>query len=389
MATEDSQWFDDYVEESEDFQVEEYDITASPNDFNVLTIFSFLESGAVKIPGFQRNYVWDLGRASKLIESLILGLPVPQVFLYETDRNKFLVIDGQQRLMSIYYFLKQRFPRREKRTELRAIFDDKGIIPEEVIHDDVFFENFRLKLPEVLPNRPNKFKNLAYATLGAYKTPFELRTIRNVIIKQNSPSEDDSSMYEVFNRLNTGGVNLRPQEIRMSMYHSPFYDKLYKANANPKWRRLTGSDEPDLHMKDVEVLLRSFALLVDIHNYAPSMVKFLNQFSKKCKRMSDDENAYLASLLSQFVESCSDLPPDAFVNKANRRFDVALFESVFAGTCAAAFHNRRALNGKIDLQKLQELSTDVEFRGALIRSTTDAKNVRKRVERATAVVGTL
>jgi uncharacterized protein with ParB-like and HNH nuclease domain len=88
-------WFEDYAEDMDDLQVEEYDITAAPNDFNVLTIHSFLESGAVRIPGFQRNYVWDISRASKLIESLILGLPVPQVFLYEVERNKFLVIDGQ------------------------------------------------------------------------------------------------------------------------------------------------------------------------------------------------------------------------------------------------------------------------------------------------------
>lgn len=54
-------WFEDYAEEVDDVQVEEYDITAVPNDFNVLTIYSFLESGVVRIPGFQRNYVWDLG----------------------------------------------------------------------------------------------------------------------------------------------------------------------------------------------------------------------------------------------------------------------------------------------------------------------------------------
>jgi len=73
-----------------------------------------MESGVVRIPGLQRSFVWDLGRASELIESLILGLPVPQLFLYEEARNRFLVINGQQRLMSTYYFIKQRFPRRER-----------------------------------------------------------------------------------------------------------------------------------------------------------------------------------------------------------------------------------------------------------------------------------
>ena len=121
-----SEWFEDYADSADDLQVDEYDISASPNDFNVLKINSFLESGAVRIPGFQRNYVWDLGRASKLIESLILGLPVPQVFLYETEKNRFLVVDGQQRLMSIYYFIKQHFTRKDKRTELRQILTKKA-----------------------------------------------------------------------------------------------------------------------------------------------------------------------------------------------------------------------------------------------------------------------
>src|SRR5579862_5268661 len=110
-------WFDDYAEEETEGQIDEYDVTSAPNDFNVLTLFSFIESGAVRIPGFQRNYVWDKVRASKLIESLILGIPVPQLFLYEQARNRFQVIDGQQRLMSIYYYLKRRFPLIDKRGE--------------------------------------------------------------------------------------------------------------------------------------------------------------------------------------------------------------------------------------------------------------------------------
>ncbi|HLP24834.1 MAG TPA: DUF262 domain-containing protein, partial [Acidobacteriota bacterium] len=124
-------WYDAETEE-EDAPIREYDITASPNDFNILTLYSFIESGAVKIPGFQRNYVWDLSRASRLIESLLIGLPIPQIFLYEESKNSYLVIDGQQRLMSIYYFIKKRFPREAKRSELRQIFDKHGKIPAEI-----------------------------------------------------------------------------------------------------------------------------------------------------------------------------------------------------------------------------------------------------------------
>jgi uncharacterized protein with ParB-like and HNH nuclease domain len=131
LFEEDEAWLEDYADpdssQDDDFQIDEYDLTSTPNDFNVLTIVSFIKSGAVKIPGFQRNYVWDINRASKLIESLILGLPVPQIFLYEEARNKFLVIDGQQRLMSIYYFVSQRFPLKEKRGELRIFLNAMDI----------------------------------------------------------------------------------------------------------------------------------------------------------------------------------------------------------------------------------------------------------------------
>src|SRR3954471_18520269 len=110
-------WYDD-DEASFDYEVKEYEVTHTPNDFNLVTLVSFMDSGAIKIPDFQRNYVWDIKRASKLIESIIIGLPVPQVFLYEEGRNSFLVIDGQQRLLSVYFFFKGRFPRKERRVEL-------------------------------------------------------------------------------------------------------------------------------------------------------------------------------------------------------------------------------------------------------------------------------
>jgi uncharacterized protein with ParB-like and HNH nuclease domain len=388
-ANDETQRFDDYADEADEIQIEEYDITAAPNDFNILTIFNFLESGAVRIPGFQRNYVWDLGRASKLIESLILGLPVPQVFLYESEKNKFIVIDGQQRLMSIYFFMKQRFPRKEKRTELRTIFDENGKIPDEVVHDDEYFENFRLKLPEILPNHRNRFKGLNYATLGDSKTQFELRTIRNVIIKQTSPQGDDSSMYEIFNRLNTGGINLKPQEIRTSMYHSKFYEMLYRANPKPQWRRILVYQEPDLHMKDVEILLRGFAMLIDAENYAPSMVKFLNQFSRKCRNMAPATIQYLSNLLDAFLAACSSLPDDAFLNKKNRRFNVALYEAAFASICSAASKEQRMLNGTVSSAHLAQLEEDPEFVDATIEGTTQTKNVKTRLRRAKEILGSL
>lgn len=379
--TQDTQaWFDDYASEQEDIQVREYDITSTPNDFNVSTLFNFIESGAVVIPGFQRHFVWDIKRSSKLIESLILGLPVPQLFLYEKSKNKFLVIDGQQRLMSIYYFIKQRYPRKEMRADLRLIFDQHGKIPDEVLHDDNYFTNFRLQLPARLPDQPNPFARKSYTTLGEVKIQLDLRPIRNVIVKQNSPENDDSSVFEIFSRLNSGGMNLTAQEIRLSLYHSDFYETLTHLNMEEGWRRILGTVNPDLHLKDVEILLRMFAMLVDHQDYAPSMVKFLNQFSKKCQAHDRQQNEYLANVFQSFLVCAANLPANAFLSKKTGRFSIALIEAVFTGASHEAFAARRTLSGQLSLDEINALSEDEGFQDAAAKASTGTANVEKRLK---------
>ena len=136
----------DYYEvQDEETSVVSYDISVIPNDFNVMTINSLIESGVISMPTFQRNYVWDRKRASRFIESLILGLPIPQIFLNQIERNKYSIIDGQQRLLTIYFFVKQRFPRSGKRTLLRKIFDENGNIPDSVLSDNEIFQDFKLQ----------------------------------------------------------------------------------------------------------------------------------------------------------------------------------------------------------------------------------------------------
>ncbi|MEU0499297.1 DUF262 domain-containing protein [Mycobacterium sp. NPDC006124] len=368
--------------DSEDVQIDEYDLTTSPNDFNVLTIYNFINSGAVIIPGFQRNYVWDRKRASRLIESLIIGLPVPQVFLYEEDRNKFLVIDGQQRLMTVYYFMSGRFPRRDKRSELRRLFDEYGQIPDNVLHDDAYFEAFNLQLPESGQGIPNKFNKLNYQTLGDHKMQFEMRTIRNMIVKQLRPSGDTSSIYEMFNRLNTGGVNLTPQEIRSSLFHSRFYDNLYKWNMDSRWRELLGQEHPDLHMRDIEVMLRAFAMARGVDTYAPSMVKFLNRFSKEAQREGPEAIEEFGSNLDWFLNHVEEIPRSAWVTK-QQKFLVNLFESVFAASIRARADGSFR---RLDASAIMEIRESEQYIDHSQERTTDTENVKGRYRAAYSVL---
>lgn len=387
VQEEEARYEPDVVDEGEDdsYPIDQYDLVSSPNDFNTRTIVDFIDSGAITIPGFQRNYVWDAKRASRLIESIIVGLPIPQVFLYEQDRDKFLVIDGQQRLMSIYYFVKERFPRKEKLLEISTISEGSSRRTEDVLANDTFFTNFQLDLPENAPGHPNRFHRRRYSDLDPdYKTRFDLRTIRNVIVRQVHPQGDDA-MYEIFNRLNSGGVNLTPQEIRRCMYYSDFYEMLYRVNSREQWRNLVGARAPDTRMKDVEILLRGFAMLINGDDYRPSMVKFLNRFSQNAKSFDDNHLRILDRLLQSFLDSCHDLPNDAFHSNQNR-FSPMIFEAAFVAICADPYSDGDIVHGTINAESLLELKNDQAFQNASQRATTQLPSVLSRLARAKELV---
>lgn len=370
----------------DDGQIDEYDLTATPNDFNVITINSFMESGAIKIPGFQRNFVWDIKKSSKLIESLILGLPVPQLFLYESARNSFLVIDGQQRMMSIFYFIKKRFPKKEKRAEIRKIFDEHDTIPEEILENDEYFQPFKLSLSKTTDKKKNKFHGLNYATLADYKSQFDLRPIRNIVVKQNVPKDDDSSIYEIFNRLNSGGVNLTPQEIRGCLYHSKFYAMLAKLNYSSEWRSVLNMENLDIHMKDIELLLRCFAMAEEYKNYKPSLANFLNSFSKKSRNFDSEYVDYLEKLFISFLTSIKGVNKDLFISQKSKRFNIFLFEALFASLANRCIKERSMITLVITEDQINEIIADKDFEEASIGGTTNSTNVSKRLEVAEKII---
>lgn len=380
--------YDDYAEEEDETTNGGYDITATPNDFNVLTLNSYVQSGAIRMPGFQRNFVWDIKRASKLMESLILGLPVPQLFLYEEGNNKFLVIDGQQRLMSVYYFIAGRFPRPAVRGGLRRYLTVDGRIPQELLQDDKLFQPFKLQFVKNTAEEHNPLSGLGYETLDENRSKLDLRPLRSVVIRQNSPSDGDTSIYEIFNRLNTGGVNLRPQEIRTCMYHSGFYDMLDEVNLHPQWRSMLGKDDPDKNMKDIEILLRGIAMLVKGEQYAPSMIRFLNEFSQKSKSHSGERNDYLRKLFESFLQACEGMPEGIFI-KDNNRFNIALYEAVFTVACKKAHAENRMIEHALNWERISELRRDDEFSEASRAGTTSTANVKIRLARAQEIVGSL
>ncbi len=382
-------WYDNDVEDinrEEDNSIKEYDITSTPNDYNIVTLFNLIDNGIIKMPPFQRNYVWDKKRASKFIESLILGLPIPQVFLYERGKDNFFVIDGQQRIMSIYFFMKEKFPTKEGKNVLRDYMTGSEMLDQSILSDDRYFENFSLVLPSPIAEEPNKLNKLKYETLGEYKRTFEfLRTIRTIVIKQNAPDDEDSSMYEIFNRLNTGGQNLTPQEIRMSLFYSAFYDMIMRINKDQRWRNLMGQKDVDLHFKDIEVLIRGFAMLFGHEQYVASMSRFLNKFSKESDCFDEEKIDYCKKLFESFLQSCSQLSTQSFLN-ANKKFNISLYEAVFVAICEDAVKKGKFVEGKIVEKTIEDLKDDTEFSNASKESITSKKNVKMRIKRAKELI---
>ena len=372
----------------EEENVTEYDIVTSPRDLTPANIVEMVDAGLIELPLFQRNYVLDRKKASKLIESLILGLPVPELFFYsESDDNAtYKIIDGQQRLLTIYFFMKGRFPKNNgSRLCIRTMLNS-GLSLEDAMKSDDAFCQFTLKLNEKGEQENSPYEGLTYETLEKdVQVKFRLRRfLRTVVVRQNKPSDDSSSMFEIFNRLNTGGAPLNHQEVRASLYYCKFYEMMVSLNDMKEWRYYLGNSEPDLHCLDIELILRSFALLEDFDNYISKVVSFLNKYSQKSRKFDDEKILYLKELFLSFLKSCSDLGPKAFYR--NNRFSKILFETVFATVCAIPHSKRELVTGKIDSASFESLKNDDIFIEYLQAGLAAQANVAGRLERAQNII---
>ncbi len=378
-------FFESEIDEGEDIIVE-YDITTSPRDLTPANIVDMIDSGIIEIPLFQRNYVWDIKRASKLVESLILGLPVPELFFYTEgdDNNSYKIIDGQQRFLTIYFFVKGRFPKDvNSRFAIR-----KGVNEGSELNDLLFknnlFKDFALELSDDASN-PSKYHGKKFSTLDKdTQIKFRLRRfLRTVVVRQNKP-DDSSSMFEIFNRLNTGGTPLNAQEVRASLYYCSFYKMIIRLNSDKEWRKLLNNPAKDLHSNDVELILRSIAMLCDYENYVPKMVTFLNQFSHTTKTFSEEKIIYLENLFRSFINACSSIGDKAFFR--NKRFSKTLFESVFVATAYSYYREKTLIDSRIDAESFNKLKEDEKFLSYLKSGSSSKENIKGRINRAKEII---
>lgn len=350
--------FDDPAAELADRQSSppRYEIATYPADFTLEVLETKWESGEIVIPDFQRGFVWTIGQASKLIESFLVGLPVPSIFLYaERSSERLLVVDGQQRLRSVFYFFEGLFgPERGGR---RPVFRLKGL------------------------NEDSPFVDKTYQDLVAENEAAARRlrntVLRSFVIRQLDP-DDDTSVFHVFERLNTGGTLLHNQEVRNAVCSGPFNVLLHELNQYPKWREILGKAVPDSRMRDVELILRFFALLHARNKYEKPMKDFMSRYMRAHAIETDEQ---IERFRQEFIRTV-----DAIHDRLGARpfhlyagFNSSAFDSV-----AVAFaENLDRIPGNIRT-RWNKLAPSTQFEDLVRGGTTDAEQIRGRMRLAEA-----
>ncbi|MDD2723703.1 MAG: DUF262 domain-containing protein [Methylovulum sp.] len=332
------------IEETEEPEENEadvvaYEITSYPADITLQGYVDKWEKEQLIIPEFQREYVWDQVKASKLIESFLLGLPVPNVFLYQDRKTKKQsIIDGQQRIRSVIMFFT----------------------------GDAKFK----KLKNVLP----KWQGKTYKTLEeADKNQLDDAVLRATVIQQLDP-DDNTSIYKIFERLNTSSMALNPMEIRKCVYSGDFFTLLEELNKLDAWRSLLGQSKPDKRLKDVELLLRCLALKENWRSYKKPMKAFLNDYMASTKKFDAEK---LLKIKNQFTETCSKLQNELIPKPFHlpTKLNYAALDSIFY----AASEN---LHLPVIQANYDALIHNSEYLGCVRQNTSDVEELKKRFELA-------
>lgn len=343
------EYLDLEIDETQEDEVPiQYDIATYPSDFTLSGIFEMCNNQDITIPEFQREFVWSIRQSSLLIESFLLGLPVPPVFFYIDEENKNLVIDGQQRILTIKFFFEGFFGF-ENYQGKRTVFRLEG-------------------LDDKSPFSKKCFSDLDDSDQRKLKST----VLRAINIRQLAPRGENTSIYHIFERLNTGGTPLKPQEIRNVVFRGEIVRKLRELNDNEYWKKILGKNTKDKHQQDVELILRIFALSRKSREYEKPMKEYLNKTMERNKNGDTPEFLEFAQLFPQTAQ--------LIIEKLDRKpfhlrgpLNSAVLDSVFC----TLLDNLNKIPSDL-VNRFASLKENVHFNSLTRSSTTDTNVVRER-----------
>lgn len=316
-----------------------YDMTAKE-------LVSMVEDGMINIaPDYQRQFRWEPDRQSALVESIFLGIPVPSLFMATNADGTWEVIDGVQRLSSIINFISTRDSSARK------------VIMRE--------EPLRLKLLSKLTS----FENFSFEELPmSIQYEFRLKPIKVITLSDKS---DSAVRFDLFERLNTGGVKLSDQEIRSCIYRGPFNDFIKTLAQNEDFVKVTKKSKNEENAGTMEELvLRFFAYLNYRDKFVHNVKDFLNEYMSKAISIGFD---FLLSerLFQEVFRQLATLDNGVVKTKTGKKTSTVFWEAITVGA-AEIIKEGKVLN----LNDFYEWIKDPEF-NALV---TGATNTRQRIE---------
>lgn len=333
-----------------------YDVTSYGSDPEVEGLVSRLKRGDIIIPKFQRDYVWRQPEASKFIESLLLGLPVPSVF-FATDPNtkKQLVIDGQQRLKTLLFFYDGFFNPQPQDTKQRV------------------FSLIKVQ---------DRFEGKTYKSLEEHdRVQLDTSIMHAITVKQSAPPGDDTSLYHIFERLNSGGRRLTDQEMRVALYHGTLIDRIRDLNTLEEWRNIFGKIHTRL--KDQELILRFFALYEESENYQRPLAEFLSKYAGCRRNLNSNHLDFLSALFRDSIGVFSSFGAQRPF-RPTKSINVAVYDSCMVAMARRLEAKKDKKPDTVAVEKAyNELLQDEEYNEAVSRSTADAAFVQKRIKKAT------
>lgn len=327
-----------------------YEIAAYPADYTLGVLDQMWKDKDIVVPSFQRKFVWTIKQASLLIESLLMGLPVPQAFFFVQPDSRNLVIDGLQRIMSVVYFFSGYFGE-ESYQGKKTVFRLTG-------------------LSEKSPYVGKTYDELS----DQDRRKLRGSVLRVINVKQIGPKNDDTSAYHIFERLNTGGTPLNAQEIRNCVSHGALTDILSRLNQDKNWRKILGKESLDKHQKDIELILRVLAFSTRAEVYEKPMKEFLN---KTMSHYKDAESNEVKDFEVSFTELCQfiveEIGEKPFSPKG--RVNASALDSVMGFLIKNIDRLPRDLKSRY-----QALFSDGAFIDTLSVSTSDTAIVKRRLD---------
>lgn len=340
-----------------------FNITSWGADMTFRELVSMYSDGELARPEFQRNYVWSKQEASRFIESILLGLPVPSIFLANSRNNEKLIIDGFQRIMTVFdYMIKKKF-----------------------CSEDVLFKLTNSgKINE-------RWRNKAFDELPIEdQRKLRSSTIHAIIFEQKHPKDDDTSMFQIFARINTSGRSLNAQEIRNCVCQGGFNTLLFKLNDNKIWRKLYGTPSPDPRMLDLELILRFFAIrdlkCIEDSRKQINLRKYLDIYMQQCSTLTLEEKEHDFEQMIDLVYSKLGVSAFKFSSGAMCRgkINAPLFDAISVAADEYIHSGGGNLN---DLtQAKNNLLMNTEFINAAKYRTTNIVNIEKRIAIARRVL---